>query len=98
MGAADDIVAKLLPDSWLSDVKRECITCREQNFWHKLWTLQLMTGRAMFDSDSLLHTVYYSSASQEDHIFSLISADPSTAEKHPSKIPRQGVESHPVRA
>ena len=98
MGAADDIVAKLLPDSWLSDVKRECITCREQNFWHKLWTLRLMTGRAMFDSDSLLHTVYYSSASQEDHIFSLISADHSTAEKHPSKIPRQGVESHPVRA
>ena len=39
-----------------------------------------------------------SSASQEDHPFSVISADPSTAEKHPSKIPCQGVESHPVRA
>ena len=39
-----------------------------------------------------------SSASQEDHLFSVISADPSTAEKHSSKIPCQGVESHPVRA
>ena len=36
--------------------------------------------------------------SQEDHIFSVISADPSTAEKHSSKIPCQGVESHPMRA
>ena len=39
-----------------------------------------------------------SSASQEDHLFSVISADPSTAEKHSSKIPCQGVELHPVRA
>ena len=39
-----------------------------------------------------------SSASQEDHIFSVISPDPSTAEKHSSKIPCQGGEPHPVRA
>jgi len=36
-----------------------------------------------------------SSASQRDHLFSVITADPSTAEKHSSKIPCQGVESHP---
>ena len=35
-------------------------------------------------------------ASQEDHLFSVILADPSTAEKHSSKIPCQGIESHPV--
>ena len=39
-----------------------------------------------------------SSASQEDHLFSVISADPSTTEKHSNKIPCQAVESHPVRA
>ena len=39
-----------------------------------------------------------SSASQEDHLFSVISADPSTAEKHSSKSPCQGIESHPERA
>ena len=33
-----------------------------------------------------------SSTSQEDHLFSVISADPSTAEKHSSKIPCKGVE------
>ena len=37
-----------------------------------------------------------SSASQEDHLFSVISADTNTAEKHSSKIPCQGIESHPV--
>ena len=37
-------------------------------------------------------------ASQEDHLFSVILADPSTAEKHSSKIPCQGVKSHPVHS
>ena len=31
----------------LFDVKRECIICRGQNFWHKLWTLRLMADHAM---------------------------------------------------
>ena len=49
-------------------------------------------------ADCILQSLMKSSASQKDHLFSVISADPSTAEKHSSKIPCQGVESHPERA
>ena len=41
----------LLPNCCLTvglfDVKRECIICRGQNFWRKLWALRLITDRAM---------------------------------------------------
>ena len=72
----------------LFDVKRECIIRRGQNLWHKVCALRLM----------LTVSTVKSSASQEDHLFSVISASPSTAEKHSSKIPCQGVESRPERA
>ena len=86
----------LLPNCCLTvglfDVKRERIICRGQNFWHKLWTLRLLADRAML-TVSHFCTLYFtkSSASQEDHLFSVILADPSTAEKHSSKIPCKGV-------
>ena len=96
----------LLPNCCLTvglfDVKREYIICRGQNFWHKLWALRLMTNRAMLTVQCLTfaHCILQmkSSASREDHLFSVISADPSTAEKHSSKIPCQGIESHQVWA
>ena len=96
----------LLPNCCLTvgllDVNRERIIYRTQNFWHKLWALWLMTDRARLTVSHCIYAHYIlqmkSSASQEDHFFSMISADPSTAEKHSSKIPCQGVESHPVQA
>ena len=52
----------LLPNCCLTvglfDVKRECIICRRQNFWHKLWALRLITDRAML-TVSHFSTLYF---------------------------------------
>ena len=81
----------------LFDVKRERIVCRRQNFWHKLWAMRLMADRAML-TVSHFSTLYFTNEefciSRKSHFL----GDISTAEKHSSKIPCQGVESHPVRA
>ena len=42
-------------------------------------------------ADCILQSLMKSSASQKDHLFSVISAYPGTAEKHSMKIPCQGV-------
>ena len=44
----------------LFDVKRECIICRRQNFWYKLWALRATHDwPGHVDSVSLLHAVFY---------------------------------------